>query len=178
MPALLDAVAVLGHDRAAFLAAYDALTSAERTFRPSDGAWTADDVVQHLVKAEMGTLAILEKQVAAGPARREVGDASEERLAAVVAFLRSDGRTTMPAAAEPFITPDSPPDAGWRQRLGALQADWLRLADALPSDLEPVPLMSHPRAGSLTAEGAARFIAAHLDHHTRQLTRILAAARA
>ncbi|HEX9952042.1 MAG TPA: DinB family protein [Rubricoccaceae bacterium] len=172
---LADSLSRLDHDRAAFLATFDALTPAQRQFRPSDGGWTADEVAQHLVKAETGTLAILAKQVAAGDARRAVPEASEERLAAVEAFLRSDGLTTMPASAEPFIRPDSPPGAGWRDRLAAFESEWHHLAEALPDALADVPLMEHPRAGGLTAAGAARFMSAHLDHHRRQLERIQAA---
>ncbi len=172
---LSDALDTLGRDRAAFLSAYDALTPAQRAFRPADGGWTADEVAQHVVKSETGTLAIVQKQAAAGDARRDVGVPDEARLAGVEALLRSDGRYAMPAAAEPFIRPDSPSDAGWRDRLAAFADEWRALGAGLPAELEPVALMAHPRAGGVTAAGAARFIGAHLDHHTRQLARLRAA---
>lgn len=172
---LPDALDTLGRDRAAFLSAYDALAPAQRAFRPPDGGWTADEVVQHLTKVETGVLRTLAAQAAAGDARRAVSEASEERLAAVEAFMRSDGRTPMPAAAEPFIRPDSPADAGWRDRLAAFDAEWQGLAETLPAGFADVPLMEHPRAGGLTAEGSARFVASHLDHHARQLVRLRAA---
>ena len=171
-PMLSDALAALDRDRTAFLRAYDALTPAQRTFRPADGGWTADEIAQHLVKSETGTVAIVRKQAAAGDARRDVGVPDDERLAHVEAFLRSDARTTMPASAEPFIRPDGPPDAGWRDRLAAFSDDWRALADGLPAELESVALMDHPRAGALRADGAARFLAAHIDHHLRQLERL------
>ena len=169
---LADALARLEHDRAACLAAFDALTPAQRQFRPPGGGWTADEVAQHLVKVETRILGTLAKQAAAGDERRAVSETSEERLAAVEAFMRSDGRTPMPASAEPFIRPDSPADADWRDRLAPLGSDWHRLANAIPVARADVPLMEHPRAGGLTAAGAARFVASHLDHHTRQLARI------
>ena len=169
---LPDAVSHLDRDRAAFLAAYDAFTPAQRSFRPPGGGWTADEVAQHLAKSETGTLQIVQKQAAAGAARRDVGTPDEARLAGVEAFLRSDARTTMPEAATPFIAPTSPPDAGWRDRLEAFQSEWDTLAHALPADLEGVGLMDHPRAGAITAAGAARFLAAHIDHHARQIARL------
>ena len=162
----------LDRDRAAFLAAYDALSPRQRSFRPADGGWTADEVLQHVVKSETGTLHIVRKQAAAGDARRDVGTPNDAVMAAVEAFLRSDARTTMPAAAAPHIAPDSPPDAGWRDRLEAFGADWRALDEALPESLANVALMAHPRAGPVTASGAARFSAAHLDHHARQLARL------
>jgi hypothetical protein len=176
MSDLTDALAVLAQDRAAFAAEYDALTPAPRSFRPPDGGWTADEVLQHVVKAETGTLHVVSKQAAAGEARRGVGTPDGARFAAVEAFMRSDRRTTMPAAAVGFIAPTSPPDAGWRERLGAFDDAWDRLAETMPADLHDVALMDHPASGPLTAAGAARFTAGHLDHHRRQLARLRTAA--
>ncbi len=169
---LPDAVSLLDRDRAAFLAAYDALTSAQRSFRPSDGGWTADEVAQHLVKSETGTLHIVQKQAAAGDARRDVGTPDEARLAALESFLRSDSRVPMPEGQAPHIAPTSPPDAAWRDRFAAFGIDWHTLADTMPAELEPVGLMSHFRAGAISAAGCARFLGAHIDHHTRQLERL------
>ena len=174
MTALPDALAQLDRDRADFLAAYDALTPAQRSFRPADGGWTADEIVQHVVKSETGTVAIVAKQAAAGPGRRDIGEPVESRLAVVEAFMRSDGRTAMPAAVAPHVAPTSPPDAGWRERLGAFGSDWTAIAEALPDTAAGVALMAHPAAGPLTAAGAARFSASHLDHHRRQLERLAA----
>lgn len=167
-----DAVSLLDRDRADFLAAYDALSPEQRSFRPPDGGWTADEIAQHLVKAETGTLTIVQKQAAAGDARRDVGTPDEARLAGVEAFLRSDGRTTMPESAAAFIAPTSPPDAGWRDRFAAFGIDWHTLAESVPPEMEVVGLMTHPRAGAITASGCARFIGAHIDHHARQLARL------
>lgn len=174
MSALSDALARLDADRAAFLAAYDALTPAQRAFRPADGGWTADEVVQHLVKAETGTVAIITKQAAAGDARRDVGTPDDARLAQLCAHLRSDGRAAMPEAAAPFIRPDSPPDAGWRDRLADFGDAWHRFDETLADDARDAALMLHPRAGALRADGAAEFVAAHIDHHARQIARLRA----
>ena len=172
---LADTLARLEHDRAAFLAAFEALTPAQRQFRPPGGGWTGDEVAQHLAKVETRILGALAKQAAAGDRRRPVSEASEERLAAVEAFMRSEGRIPMPTVAEPFIRPDSPDGADWRAHLAAFGDEWQRLAETMPARLADVPLVEHPRAGGLTATGAARFVASHLDHHTRQLARLRAA---
>ncbi len=174
MTALPEALAQLERDRAAFLAAYDALTPAQRSFRPADGGWTADEVLQHVVKVETGTVTIVAKQAAAGDRRRDVGTPAEASLAAVEAFLRSDGRTAMPAAVEVHVAPTSPPDAGWRERLGVFASDWSAIAEALPDGDAEVALMAHPVAGPLTAAGAARVVAAHLEHHRHQIARLAA----
>ncbi len=169
---LPDAVSLLDRDRAAFLAAYDALSPAQRSFRPPGGGWTADEVAQHLVKSETGTLTIVQKQAAAGDARRDVGAPDEAQLAELEAFLRSDGRVPMPEGQAPFIAPTEAPDAGWRERLEAFRSDWHALAETMPAGIEHVGLMHHFRAGAITAAGCARFLAAHIDHHARQLERL------
>ncbi len=170
---LPDAVSLLDRDRADFLAAYDALTPEQRAFRPSDGGWTADEIAQHLVKAETGTLTIVQKQAAAGDARRDVGTPDEARLATLEA-LPPVGRCAFrcPRPLPPHIAPTSPPDAGWRDRFAAFGIDWQTLAGTLPTEMEAVGLMAHPRAGAITASGCARFIGAHIDHHARQLARL------
>lgn len=175
MTDLSDALDALDHDRTAFLAAYDAFTPAQRTFRPADGGWTAEEVAQHAVKVETGTFHIVTTQAAAGDERRAVGEPNRAAMAAVEAYLRSDARFPMPAAAEARIAPSSPPDAGWRERLGDFAEAWREAEAQMPAGLEHVALMDHPRAGGLTAAGAVRFVASHLDHHTRQLARLRSA---
>ncbi len=173
-PMLSDALDTLDRDRAAFLSAYDALTPAQRSFRPADGGWTAVEIAQHLALTDASTLAIVRKQAAAGDARRDVGTPDDDRLAGVEAFLRSEARIPMPASVEAVIRPDGPPDEDWRGRFAAFADDWSAFADAFPAELETVALLDHPRAGALRADGAARFVAAHIEHHARQLARLCA----
>lgn len=172
---LSDALNRLDLDRAAFLAAYDALAPEQRDFRPDSGGWTADEVVQHVVRVETGVLHIVAAQAVAGDDRRAVGEPNEAALAAVEAFMRSDGRTLMPAAAEARIAPTDPPGPEWRERLGEFAEAWREAEAQMPAGLDGVALVEHPRAGGLTATGAVRFLASHLDHHTRQFARLRAA---
>ena len=74
---------------------------------------------------------------------------------------RSSGQTVRPTPAGATASPTS-------------RTQWAAFA----AELRPRPprraLMAHPRAGALRADGAARFIGAHIDHHARQLARLRA----
>lgn len=176
MPALADALSTLDRDRAAFLAAYDALAPAQRAFRPATDAWSADDVAEHLARVDTGMLAILRRQVDAGDARRGIGRPSRIKQALVTRFMRSEGKTRMPAAVAPRVAPVGADPAATRAALAASVDAWATLVASVPPDLEPTPLWSHPVGGAYTAAQAVGFHASHFDHHVRQLARIRAAA--
>lgn len=176
MPALADALDRLDRDRQAVLAALDAMTPAQRAFRPAADAWSADDVADHLAKAETGLLSIVEGQVAAGDARRDLGKPSWVKQKMVEAFMRSNRRVKMPSAVVDRVAPTGAPFAESRAALAACGDRWHALAAAFPTALESVGVFAHPVAGPLSASGSARFAGSHLDHHLRQLIRIRAAA--
>lgn len=175
MPALADALSTLDRDRATFLAAYDALAPAQRTFRPAPAAWSADDVAEHLARVDAGMLAILRRQVDAGDARRDLGRPSRVKQALVTRFMRSDARTRMPPAVAPRVAPVGADPVESRATLAASAGAWATLVASVPPDLEPTPLWSHPVGGAYTAAQAVSFHAAHFDHHVRQLARIRSA---
>ncbi len=162
--------------RGAFLASLDALPPAARVVRPADGAWSADDVAEHLMRTERGLVGGLERQIAAGDARRDVGTPSTDALTMLLDRLTDDEslRYPMPEAAAPFIAPTGLDPADVRAEWHDLAARWRRLVETLPADIDGVGLVRHPLIGAVTAAGAARFVAAHIAHHERQLGRIAA----
>lgn len=173
---LSAAVAALDRARDAFLAALDAVPSGVRATRPAPDAWSADDVAEHLMRTERGLLGGLERQVTAGDARRDVGPPDAAALDRLLAHLDDDGfRYAMPEKAAPFIAPDAMDPADVRREWDDLAARWHRLTETFPVDFVETGLVRHPLIGAVTAEGTARFVAAHIVHHQRQLQRILAA---
>lgn len=176
MPALPDALSTLDRDRATFLAACDALSPAQRAFRPSPGAWNADEVAEHLARVDTGMLLLLNKQVGAGEARRDIGRPSWIRQALVTRFMRSDRKTRIPPAVAPRVAPvGADPDES-RAVLAASPAAWAAFVARVPPGLERTALWKHPVGGAYTAAQAVGFHAAHFDHHMRQLARIRSAA--
>lgn len=174
MPALSDALGLLDRDRAAFLAAYDALTPEQRGWRPGGASWSADDVAEHLVRSEAGSLRIVGKQAAAGKASRDLGAPDDAKLARLEEQLRSEGRWTMPKAIAEHIAPAGADGEASRAQIAEMGTAWHAVAETFPEALETVALLSHAVGGPLTAAGTLRFVAAHIEHHTRQLGRIRA----
>lgn|GEM_PF-1938260 len=176
MSDLSTAVAALDVERTAFLRALDALTPAQRAAHPADGAWSADDVAEHLMRTERGMVRGIERQVAAADARRDVGEPSEEALVRLLTRLTEDDtlRYPMPESAAPYIAPSGLDPADVRAEWDALAAHIHHLADAFPPELAAVGLTRHPLIGGMTAAGTIRFVAAHIVHHRRQLDRIAA----
>lgn len=172
MSALSEALALLDRDRADFLAAYDALTPEQRAFRPDGVSWSADDVAEHLVKVEAGPLRIVGKQAAAGKASRDLGAPDEQKVVRLEQRLRSDVRFPMPEAVAEHITPAGTDGAASRAQIAEMGEAWRAVAETFPEALGQVALLSHPVGGSLTAAGTLRFVAAHIEHHTRQLARL------
>lgn len=173
--ALADALADLDAARRDVFAALDAFPPDQRAVRPADDAWSADDVAEHLMRTERGFVVGLERQIAAGDARRDVGPPSAEALAILVdRLLRADFRYRMPGPAAPYITPTGLDPDEVRAEWGALAARLCEIAGTFPPELAGVGLLRHPVIGAMDAAGTLRFAAAHLRHHQHQLDRIAA----
>ncbi len=166
MTALLD---VLARERAAVLALLDAMTPAQRAFRPAPDAWSPADVADHLAKAESGQIEIVRRQVAAP---RPLGRPSAGRRWLVERLMRSGLRVRMPAAVAPRIAPTGVAFDVSRSALAAAAEGWHALAATYPPAMAEAGVFTHPVAGPLTLRGTVCFAAAHLDHHRRQLERI------
>ena len=175
MSAFTHALVRLDRERAVVLATLDAMTPAQRDFRPAPDAWSAADVTDHLAKAESGQIEIVRRQVEAGSARRSLGRPSAPRRWLIERIMRSGLRVRMPAAVAPRVAPTGVAFEASRAVLAGCGDAWRALAAAFPPELESVGVFAHPVAGPLTAAGAVCFAAAHLDHHRRQLRRIQAA---
>ncbi|MEL6616508.1 MAG: DinB family protein, partial [Bacteroidota bacterium] len=163
-----DTLDLLATEHAAVAALLDDLSPEARAWRPAEDAWSAADVLEHLVKTERGMAMVLATQIAAGDDRRDVGTPSPEAFALLSGFLRSDRKTRVPAAATRFVAPTGEPYDALRAEWDTLLGLWREAFQSLPPDLHEVGLVKHPRAGALTARGAAHFAADHAHHHARQ----------
>lgn len=175
MLAFADALARLDRERADVLAALDAMTPAQRAFRPAPQAWSAADVADHLAKAERGQIEIVRQQVAAGAARRPLGRPSRSRRWLIERLMRSGLRVRMPAAVAPRVSPTGVAFESSRAVLVGCSEGWRALAASVPPEMDAVGVFAHPVAGPLTVAGTVCFAAAHLNHHRRQIGRIQAA---
>lgn len=167
-----DTLDLLAAEHAAVASLVDDLSPEARAWRPADDAWSATEILEHLVKTERGMAVVVAMQLAAGDDRRDVGTPSPEAFAGLSGFLRSDRRTRVPEAAARFVAPTGEPFDALRAEWDTLLSLWREAFASLPDEMQDVGLVKHPVAGALSARGAAHFAADHAHHHARQLRRL------
>ena len=141
------------------------------SFRPAPTAWTAIEVLDHIVRAETGTLGDLQEGLR-NP--HPLGTEERPRVADLDRALRSDRSFQVPAGAEE-IRPD--PQTTWAQVTDAwalTRKELGQLVQSLGPGDTRCGLFCHPFAGWMTFEEVLQHFSAHLYHHRFQLARIRA----
>lgn len=161
----------------ALLAAVEALP--HPSARPADGGWSGTQVVRHLLTAETGIVALLEKQVARPAAELPAAGLGEWLRGKLLSWQlgRAGKRFKAPTRlAEP---------AGEAVEVERLRREWTTLRQRLGRVLADFPashtsraVFQHPRAGWLTLPQTLRFFTDHVRHHQQQVGRLAAALRA
>ena len=147
--------------------------SAERLrFRPTPKAWSAIEVLDHVVRAETGTIA----DVQAGLQNpRILGSELRPRVEELDRALRSEQFFLVPAGAE-AIHPDA--QTTWPQvvlRWQHARTEARSLLEGLTPAHACCGVFCHPFAGWMTVHEVLEHFSAHLCHHRFQLRRIRAA---
>lgn len=150
---------------------FDGLTDDEANQPAEEGKWSSIQVVSHIVKAEMLTLTYIQKK-AQTPDSIPMAQASAAfRLALLKVALRSPLRWKAPgpSAEVPDRALVEEQIAEW----GRLRNEWSEFLEKFPEFLVPRAVFRHPRAGLLNICQTIDFMIEHVDHHTRQIDRIL-----
>jgi hypothetical protein len=156
--------------RTTLLADVAALTPAQRTWRGAPHAWSAVDVIEHLVLAEQVVLGDL----ATAADRADMPRRVVHRVRSVMVWLvlRLGVRVSVPA--EAMRPTGSASFEVLRERWDAQH----RALHAFVGGLDAAGLrrrvFRHPIAGPLDVPQALRLLSAHLSTHQRQLARIRA----
>jgi len=167
-PSLLAPYDALERRKHNLLSQLSALGSAQLAFRPAPDAWSLVDMADHLVLIEHAVAVGLEKGLPDGKRRPKLG----QRLARpfLGLALRLPLRFKIP-------TERVAPRPG--RSLDEVAEEWSsvrrRIADRLQAlgqtDMAR-PALLHPVAGPMSAQEALVFLAAHFDHHLKQVDRI------
>ncbi len=145
---------------------------------PAHGGWSGTQVVRHLLTAETGITALLEKQ-AAKPAADlpKTGLLSwlksrlmSWQLRRPGKFFKAPARLGEPLAVEVDVEHLRHQWTTLRHRLGRLLADF-------PASHRRRAVFEHPRAGWLTLSQTLRFMLDHVRHHQQQVARLAAVKR-
>lgn len=172
----MTTLAELEQQRADLLRGVDAWPAAHVAFRPAPGAWSAAEVLDHLVRTERAILDATARGLAA-PRRQGLRDR------AGVWFLdrlfRTERRVRVPPSAAAVVGPDAGAD------LAAVRGAWDAVRGDLAAFLAPLgpaqltdAVFRHPVAGWMRVPDVLRFFWVHAHHHGFQLERLWAAAAA
>ncbi|MBK8598348.1 MAG: DinB family protein [Holophagales bacterium] len=152
----------------ALLATLAGESAGRLAFRPDGKAWSALDVVHHLVLVEESITGYARKKLQAPPQPVSLLDRAKRTL--LVGLMRLPVRVRAPL---PQVVP------GETLPLDVLSSRWTRargdlreLVLSLPEERREALVFRHPVSGPLDPAGTLDFIDAHARHHEAQLRRI------
>jgi DinB superfamily len=139
---------------------------------PARGGWSALQVLSHVVIAEGATLDYIGKKMKAGTDLPHAGLVSRLRLLVLRAVLVSPLRFKAPAKSAAVPVDSEPGEL--RARWESVRAAWRARLDTFPQDLVDRMVLRHPYVGLMGLQDTLGFMQAHLEHHSRQVDRVLA----
>lgn len=158
--------------RQALLLELAATSPAGLAFRPAPGAWSLEDVAQHLWLVEKGAVHVLRDRFDKPPLASD--PLSPVKIVAMRLLVPCGIRIKAPVQA---IIPQV------RMSVDTVRDEWERTRAALHGLLEQVTpahlgkrIFRHPIFGPMTIAESAEFVWRHHDHHLHQVRRIRGAA--
>jgi hypothetical protein len=158
----------------ALLSALSSWPSEHLAFRTSPDAWSATQVIDHLLKVEQGTTDDLRTPFThPGP---PITTRDAHRAHALIRWLLSNKQAQVPRSAAGYLWPDTNASFNetaeqWRQARHNL------LALIRNRELDDSILFIHPGSGPMNLILVLRYLHAHTRHHEHQLARLQQAAR-
>jgi hypothetical protein len=144
-----------------------------RLNRPSArGGWSVLQVLHHVTASEAATLEYIGKKMKAGDSLPRAGVMSRLRLLVLRLALASPLRLKAPAATA-GVPPEIEPGE-LRARWDRVRAAWRERLEGFPAGIVDRTVLRHPYVGLLGLPDTLGFLQAHLDHHARQVDRLLA----
>ncbi len=150
---------------------FDDVSEEEANQPAEEGKWSAIQVVSHLVIAESLTIEYVEKKIKSSDSIPMSTVGAVFRLKLLKIALRSPIRWKAPSR-----TGEVPAGAEPKSKItewGERRAEWETLLESFPEHLLPRAVFRHPRAGMLNSYQTLDFMVAHVEHHVRQVDRIL-----
>lgn len=159
--------------RVALLAQLQGKDEARLGAQPRTQAWSARQVIEHLIAAERGSLRYLQHKLKQNEPLPAPDPSAAWRTGLLLISLWQP--VLRFAAPPPVAQPAN------NRPLAELAADWAQLRqdlrellEQLPPDWHTRPSYRHPRAGRISLVGMLRFFEAHVARHRLQVMRTLA----
>jgi len=138
---------------------------------PAKGGWSAGQTLYHCAFAESGTILVINKNLTENKVKLKRDFVSTLRNLFLVITLKSPLRFKAPKVVSKV------PESITHEELNAFfeknTADFRKILNELPSELEDKFIFKHPIAGLFTIEQTLNFTREHYLHHERQLDALL-----
>jgi len=160
---------MIERQKAETLALIESWPPARLAYRPDAGAWSANEVLDHLVKVE-GEILAAAREGLQNPHRLGVRD----RLGFLFIdrVFRSPRRVKVPASASQVLPDPNATLVDIRERWDNTREDLtVFLSQLTPAQLQG-GVFRHPVSGWMSVPQILRFFSAHIQHHGFQLTRL------
>ncbi len=144
-----------------------------RTFRPAQDAWCVVEVLDHIVKSEVGIAAVARRGL---EAPHRIGWRDRLGFLFLDRVFRSPRQVKVPRSA-PQVLPDAQVNLEEvRRRWDAARLDLTELLRQVTPDQLRGGVFRHPVSGWMTLPQVLQFFSTHMIHHEFQIERIERAA--
>ncbi len=162
----------LESQRAALFSRVDGLDDGALNRPPAEGKWSIIQVMSHLTVAEKLSLALIRKKMADRAGLKKAGLGGRVRSALLGLVLRLPVRIKAPARVLSTVPEHQDLDTT-RREWDEVRAAWREMLGSFPPELTDQGIFRHPVVGALSFAQALRFIEDHVDHHMKQIDRIV-----
>ncbi len=138
---------------------------------PVNGGWSIGQTLYHCAFAESGTILVINKNLAEGKAHQKSDLSSVLRNISLIVFLKLPLKFKAPKQVSKV--PDTITLEEVITYYDKNTADFKKILDVMPTDLEDKLIFNHPRAGLFNIGQALNFVREHYMHHERQLDALL-----
>lgn len=160
-------------ERDAFLQELSKFSNEALNKKPNQNAWSALEVVEHLIKSEYYSLKYIEKKMSFNPSFEKAGLKTNFRYVMVKISMWSPFSIKAPVAVSQFSSQSNFEDlkSKWdkeREKLALFLEDF-------PSNLLDKEVYKHPAVGKITVPQMLKFFSLHVNRHRKQAIRTVKA---
>ncbi len=143
------------------------LTVEELNHSPSEGKWSAGQVLFHTYYSESGTIKVIQKNLAEKKTDRKSDLGGTLRNLLLMGFLRSPMKFKAPAVASKV--PESITLDEVKSLFEKNNNEFKKILQELPDELHDKYIFKHPISGLFTINQTLNFVREHYLHHEPQL---------
>jgi uncharacterized damage-inducible protein DinB len=140
-----------------------------QNFRPAEGAWSAVELVDHVVRVESLTIGDMREGLRRP---RVLGEGDRPKIAELERALRSEKRFRVPAGQGGIYPEAQTTWAEVTERWKESRVELRGVVERMGPDEARWGVFEHPFAGWMTVEEVLKHFSDHLYHHQFQLARL------